>query len=96
MNVVISHVPGPREPMYWQGCRLEGLYPVSLILDGMALNITLVSREDLIDFGLIACRRTLPSVQRLLDYLADALDELEQVAGTTPKRKRSGRSRKAS
>lgn len=88
MNVVISHVPGPREPMYWQGCRLDGLYPVSLILDSMALNITLVSRDDLIDFGLIACRKTLPSVQRLLDYLTEALDELEQVAGTTPKRRR--------
>lgn len=77
VNVVISHVPGPRQPMYWQGCQLDGLYPVSLLLDGLALNITLVSRHDRVDFGLIACRRTLPSVQRLLDHLQEALEELE-------------------
>ncbi|MGQ0501957.1 MAG: WS/DGAT/MGAT family O-acyltransferase [Panacagrimonas sp.] len=77
-NVMISHVPGPRAPIYWQGCKLEGLYPVSIVADGMALNITLISRGDLVDFGLIACRRTLPSVQRLLDHLEEALVELEQ------------------
>jgi diacylglycerol O-acyltransferase / wax synthase len=79
INVVISHVPGPRTPMYWQGAKLEGLYPVSLVMDGLALNITLVSRHDFVDFGLIACRRTLPSVQRLLDHLEESLVELEQV-----------------
>ena len=80
INVVISHVPGPRAPMYWQGCQLEGLYPVSLVMDGIALNITLVSRAEQVDFGLIACRRTLPSVQRLLDHLEEALVELEEAA----------------
>lgn len=77
MNVVISHVPGPRQPMYWQGCKLSGLYPVSLIIDRIALNITLVSRQDFVDFGLIACRKTLPHVQRLLDYLEEGLADLE-------------------
>ena len=78
INVVISHVPGPRVPMHWQGARLEGLYPVSLVMDGIALNITLVSRNDFVDFGLIACRRTLPSMQRLLDHLEESLMELEE------------------
>lgn len=80
INVVISHVPGPRTEMFLQGCRLEGLYPVSLVMDGIALNITLVSRAEVVDFGLIACRRTLPSVQRLLDHLQEALEDLERVA----------------
>jgi diacylglycerol O-acyltransferase / wax synthase len=79
-NVVVSHVPGPRTPMYWQGCLLNGLYPVSLVLDGMALNITLISRHDSIDFGLIGCRKTLPSLQRLLDDLEDELKDLERAA----------------
>jgi diacylglycerol O-acyltransferase len=68
---------GPRETMYWQGCQLDGIYPASLVLDDFALNITLVSRHDFIDFGIIACRKTLPSVQRLLDYIEDAIVELE-------------------
>ena len=80
-NVVVSHVPGPRKPMYWQGCLLNGLYPVSLLVDGMTLNITLVSRQDSVDFGLIGCRRSLPSLQRLLDDLEDELAAMERAAG---------------
>lgn len=80
-NVVISNVPGPKEPMYWNGALLDGFYPVSIVLDGLALNITLTSYVDRVEFGLIACRKALPSMQRLLGYLEDALDELEQAAG---------------
>jgi diacylglycerol O-acyltransferase len=60
-NVIISNVPGPREPLYWNGARLEGMYPVSIVLDRIALNMTLTSYRGQIEFGLIACRRTLPS-----------------------------------
>jgi diacylglycerol O-acyltransferase len=81
VNVVISHVPGPRSDVYWQGCRLDGLYPVSVVVDRIALNITLVSRHDFIDFGLLGCRKTLPHLQRLLDHLEDSLVELEAVVG---------------
>lgn len=82
-NVVISHVPGPREPVYWQGCQLEGIYPASLLLDGFALNITLISRHDKVDFGLLACRRSVPRMQRLLTYIEDSLIELEAAVGIT-------------
>lgn len=80
-NVVISHVPGPRQDMYWQGAKLTGLYPVSLVVDSGALNITIISRHDFVDFGLIACSKTVPSMQRLLNYLEDSLQELEQHLG---------------
>lgn len=80
VNVVISHVRGPKQPMYWQGCELSGLYPVSVAISGLALNITLISRHDSVDFGLIGCRKTLPGMQRLLDHLADELDALEIAA----------------
>lgn len=80
-NVVISNVPGPREPLYWNGAKLQGMYPVSIALDRIALNITLTSYVDQLEFGLIACRRTLPSMQRLLDYLEQSIRELEIAAG---------------
>jgi diacylglycerol O-acyltransferase len=78
-NLVISHVPGPRQDMYWQGCKLDGMYPASLIIDGFAFNITVISRHDFVDFGLIGCRRTLPSLQRLLDHIENGLAELEEA-----------------
>ncbi len=49
--------------------------------DGFAMNITLVSTNNSLDFGIIACRRALPHVQRMIDFLEEALCELEDVAG---------------
>lgn len=76
-NLTISNVPGPKNPLYWNGARLEGMYPVSIPVDGAVLNITVTSYVDSLDFGIIACRRSVPSAQRLIDYLEDALKELE-------------------
>jgi diacylglycerol O-acyltransferase / wax synthase len=80
-NVVISNVPGPDQPLYWNGARLEGMYPVSLLTEGYALNITQTSYAGSMEFGITADRRALPSIQRLIDHLEDALAELEETAG---------------
>lgn len=80
-NVVISNVPGPQRPLYLNGARLDGMYPVSIVAHGMAVNITVTSYVDSLDFGITACRRSVPHVQRLIDYLEVGLRELEQVAG---------------
>jgi len=95
-NTVISNVPGPRQPMYWNGARLEGIYPASVVSEGVALNITLVTYDQSVDFGIIACRRTLPGVQRIIDDMEAALVELEEIAGIRRARPRSaaGKSRR--
>jgi len=80
-SATISNVPGPREQMYWNGARLDGMYPASIPVDGMAMNITQVSNNKNIDFGITACRRSVPHAQRMIDYLEDALVELESAAG---------------
>lgn len=79
-NVVISNVPGPRKRMYFNGARLDGTYPASIPFDGMAMNITLVTYDDQVDFGITACRSSAPSVQRMIHHVADALAELEDAA----------------
>lgn len=78
-NVVISNVPGPKERLYWNGARLDGMYPASIPTHGLGVNITATSYAGSLDFGIVACRRTVPNVQRLIDYLADGLDELESL-----------------
>ena len=76
-NLVISNVPGPREPLYFNGARLLGNYPVSIPFEGQALNITVLSYAGNMEFGLIGCRRGVPHLQHLLGYLEDSLAELE-------------------
>lgn len=80
-NIVISNVPGPAEPMYWGGARLDGNYPLSIALDGQALNITVASNAGNLDFGLVGCRRSVPHLQRLLGHLDTALTDLEHAVG---------------
>lgn len=79
-NIVISNVPGPKHRLYFNGAEVDGVYPVSLLVDGQALNITLNSYADKLEFGLLACRRTMPSMQKLLHFLEEGLVELESAA----------------
>ena len=65
------------------------MYPVSIPFDGAAVNFTLVSNYENLDFGIVACRRSVPQVQRMIDYLEESLAELEDAAGL----RRRGRTR---
>jgi diacylglycerol O-acyltransferase / wax synthase len=80
-NLVISNVPGPRSSLYYNGARLDGLYPLSILVDGQALNITCTSYSDELAFGLTGCRRSVPHLQRLLGHLDDELQLLETATG---------------
>jgi diacylglycerol O-acyltransferase len=80
-NLIISNVPGPRTTQYFNGMQLLGTYPLSIPIDGMALNITCNSYADDMAFGLTGCRRTVPHLQRLLVHLDAELGALEAAAG---------------
>uniref|UniRef100_UPI0015FFECA5 WS/DGAT/MGAT family O-acyltransferase n=1 Tax=Nocardioides pelophilus TaxID=2172019 RepID=UPI0015FFECA5 len=75
-NLIISNVPGPRTTHYWNGAKLVGNYPLSIPINGMALNITCTSYDGNMGFGLTGCRRTVPHLQRLLAFLDGELAAL--------------------
>ncbi|CAN3131554.1 WS/DGAT/MGAT family O-acyltransferase [Mycobacterium sp. smrl_JER01] len=79
-NLCVSNVPGPREPLYFNGSRLDATFPVSIPIHGMALNITLQSYADSVNLGFVGCRDRLPHLQRLAVYTGDALAELEAAS----------------
>ncbi|OBI63015.1 wax ester/triacylglycerol synthase family O-acyltransferase [Mycobacterium sp. E796] len=78
-NLPISHVPGPRSEMYWNGARLEEIYPVSTVYDGMALNVTTCSYADRIGFGYVAGADAVPDIDTLIPLTEECLTELEYV-----------------
>lgn len=90
-NVMVSNVPGPDKPLYFRGAEMVGCYPASVVTHGQALNITCQSYAGEMDFGITGCHATLPSMQRLAVYMADALGELEAVfaPGAKPARRAS-------
>jgi diacylglycerol O-acyltransferase len=76
-NLIISNVPGPREPLYFGQAKLKATYPLSVLIDGQALNITVVSYCDSIHFGLMACQDTIPDLNLLADYIESAIDDIK-------------------
>ena len=82
---MISNVPGPKEALYLNGARLDEAYPVSIPADYMALNITVSGNGDNLGFGFTACRRSVPGLQRMPDYIEAAFVELEAVLATPAK-----------
>lgn len=75
-NVTISNVPGPKFPLYLAGAKMLSYYPVSIVVHGVALNITVQSYMNQLCFGLIACRRAVPDLHELAGDLRRAMDQL--------------------
>jgi len=78
-NVAISNVPGPQVPLYLAGARMAGLYPLSIVGHGLALNITVQSYMGQLCFGLIACRRAMPDVRDLAGHLERAMQAMRAL-----------------
>jgi len=78
-NVVISNVRGSSRPLYLNGARLVGQFPVSMLTDGQALNITVTSHADSLDFGLLSCPSAVPEVKLIAGYITDAASVLERA-----------------
>jgi WS/DGAT/MGAT family acyltransferase len=89
-NLTISNVPGPRAKLYFLGAEMDALFPITALVHGQALIITMVSYAGGVYFGFTACPDQVPSVQRLAVYTGEALDELEAVILGVRKRKRRG------
>ena len=93
-NVIISNVPGPRETLYLNGARLDEVYPVSIPTQYLALNITISGYGDKLGFGYIACRRSVPALQRMLDYTDESITELEQALAPSRAKARAAPAKK--
>lgn len=78
-NVMVSNVPGTSEERYLYGARLTHIYPVSIPFHGVALNVTCLSHAGLLNFGLTACRDSLPHMQQIAVGLGRAVEQLEAL-----------------
>ncbi len=81
-NVTISNVPGPAFPLYMAGAKMLSNYPTSIVVHGVALNITLQSYNQSLEFGIIACARAEPHVTDLALHVNEAFEEMKALAPT--------------
>jgi hypothetical protein len=98
-NLVLSNVPGGTAPLFLNGSRLMGMYPVSALGAGIGLNVTLASYADSMDFGFVANGMAMPDLPSLARHTADAFADLRKAAGArvakartmAPPRRREGK-----
>ena len=81
-NVTISNVPGPTVPLYMAGARMLTNYPASIVVHGIALNITVQTYDESLEFGLIACGEAMPEVAELARHVQAAFDEFQALTAS--------------
>ncbi|MEO7070834.1 MAG: wax ester/triacylglycerol synthase family O-acyltransferase [Nostocoides sp.] len=79
-NVVVSNVPGPNVPVYLAGAKLLAHYPLSVVLDGQGMNVTLIGYLGQLHFGLVAAREVMPDIDVVAQSLRTELDHLLKAA----------------
>ncbi len=84
-NVLVSNVPGPPVPLYVDGLRMSGYWPLSIVEHGVGLNITLISYAGQLCLGFTAARCAVPDARQLADDFLDAHEELKQRMQKFPK-----------
>ncbi|MGF1597095.1 MAG: wax ester/triacylglycerol synthase family O-acyltransferase [Acidimicrobiales bacterium] len=80
-NLVVSNVPGPPIPLYLAGAEIVGHYPVSAIVDGVGLNVTVLSTNGTLDVGFVADRDLVPDLWSMADGVTAAVTELAAAVG---------------
>jgi diacylglycerol O-acyltransferase / wax synthase len=83
-NITVSNVPGPRQTLYAAGAELLHIFPVSISTHGLALNITVQSYRDQLDFGFISGANIIPHVQVLCDMVPEEFAVLEAAYAPPP------------
>ncbi len=83
-NLVISNVPGPDFPLYLGGAELLAGFPLGPVMDGMGLNITIMSYRGVLYWGLVACARAVPRLWDIAAAIPAALADLLGAAGIDP------------
>ena len=78
-NLIVSNVPGPQVPMYMAGATMRAYFPVSIVVHGLALNITILSYNGSMDYGLIACKTTVTRLPEFAEHMQSAHRELLDI-----------------
>jgi hypothetical protein len=80
MNLVVSNMMGPPVPLYFGGARVEAVYPMGPVGEGLGLNMTVLSNMGRVDIGVLTCRDTVPDPWVIADGFAEAVADLERAA----------------
>jgi len=76
VQTVTTNVPGPRDPLYILGCRMEAAYPYVPIGNSVRISVAMFSYLDAVAFGFTADYGFLPDLDVLVNGIGRSLAEL--------------------
>ncbi|MDG2308460.1 MAG: WS/DGAT domain-containing protein [Candidatus Binatia bacterium] len=76
LNLVASNVLGPPFALYANGATAEAMYPMGPIMDGGALNLTVITYRNLIDFGALGYTELVPEIDQIAHGFGTAVQTL--------------------
>lgn len=89
INAIFSNVAGSREKLYLEGAQLQAMYPLSVVTDGMGINLTVVSYANKLCFAVTSCPTQQPGIETLGRRLRESFSELQRAAQGGGKRRRA-------
>jgi diacylglycerol O-acyltransferase len=86
-NMIVTNVPGPQIPLYMQGRELLEVVPVAFLPENYALTVAAMSYNGCLDFSLLGDYDAMHDIEKVGEYMEEALDELLVAAGRPPGRR---------
>ena len=83
INTIVTNVPGPQVPLYFQGARVRAFYPMVPLMEGMGLGIAVTSYAGTMNFGFNADPDIVPDLERFVALMQRALERVASEAGVT-------------
>jgi len=77
-NILVSNMPGPRKRMYFNGCKVTSIYPISTITPGGGINFTLMTYGEMVNVGMVCCDNNIKTLEPMVQYFQEAFDLLEK------------------
>jgi WS/DGAT/MGAT family acyltransferase len=90
-NVTLSNIPGPPFPLFMAGAHVVGLYPLGPVVEGAGLNMTVMSYNGTVYFGINGCRESVPDIGTLSGMVSESLEELLAAVRISRRDESSGR-----
>jgi WS/DGAT/MGAT family acyltransferase len=81
-HTLVSNLPGPRGQRYLKGAAVEESYPISTLVPGLRMNITLFSCGGVLNIGIVATR-DLKNLDRLAELIGEEFRGFQAAAKTS-------------
>lgn len=85
-NLIISNVPGPRQPLYFCGAEMKAMYGYAPLAHTLGLFLTQYSYNGKLFFGITGDRTGVRNPEELVSCLIKVFNEYQDLLKTSPKK----------